>query len=253
MSRFSERWRGPLLIIASARVERSNPKSASYAQWMSRDETVSRYAPTAETMASVRAALAAAGASEIVSSPNGFIAVRMARDAAETLLDTEFHQYRNSETKEVLHRAVDGQYSLPAELARHIDFVEGVRRLPTPTLSPKLQTPSLRQQKRIGLGITPKVVRKHYQTLGVEGKNSNTSQAVGSFIGQFFSVTSLNEFYALFSPESKGTQFIVHGPNGGAAGIEADLDVQYLSSSGLKIAKNYVWSVPNSEQVSVCL
>ena len=69
-----------------------------------------------------------------------------------------FHTFRNTKTKQIFRRSLDGLYSLPASLAKLVSHVEGVRRLPKITTLPK------GKKSRFGLAITPKVIRERYQS-----------------------------------------------------------------------------------------
>ena len=114
---------------------------------MTGDEVAAKYSPTETTMAAVRNMIIAAGAQEVSSSKNGYLFATFPLQSAETLLNSKFHAFRNRETSQVLHRTLDGTYSLPADLADLVDFVEGVRRLPVPSIRPR---PSKNHKKRFG-------------------------------------------------------------------------------------------------------
>jgi tripeptidyl-peptidase-1 len=193
---------------------RSNPKHAMYGQWLSLDELVARYAPSPDAISLVQSKLRAAGASSVVSSRLGHTEVTLSVAAAERLLGCVFHSFRNKKTGQVVHRALDGLYTLPRSLAAVVDHVEGVRRLPV------IRAGGVRRSSKIGLLVTPKVIRERYQTTGISSVNANNSGGVAQFIGQHFTQSDLNEFYALYDKSNIGTKPIIVGPNSPPPGVE---------------------------------
>lgn len=225
---------------------RSDPRHPSYGQWLSPAQLEALFYPLPQHRAAVRSALLRAGARRLRMSPSGITRARFSRSDAEALLGIRFWTFRNKRTGQLLHRSRDGRYSLPAgPLAEHVAFVEGVRRLPVVTVRPQIL--KKKNQRSFGLGITPKVARSHYGTTGIQGSAANNSMAVASFIGQFYSLSDLKEFQTIYDPQDAGVQPTLVGPNNGGPGVEADLDVQYLSAMGSHVKNFVVWSTPASD------
>ncbi len=223
---------------------RSDPKHALYGQWLSGDELVARFAPTNATVTMVQRTLRAAGATKVSSSRLGHTEAALTIAAAERLFQCEFHSYRNTKTGQILHRAHDGLYSLPRSLAAVVDHVEGVRRLPF------IKTGGRRrkgQNKRVGLAITPRIIRSRYQTTGISSTNANNSAAVAQFIGQHYSQGDLDEFFTLYDRPNLGTKPIIVGPNSPPPGVEASLDIEYISSVGNRVKSIYFWVTPHTD------
>lgn len=90
-------------------------------------------APADESITAVEEFLASHGVEEdaIARSPNSdFIMATVPVAVAETLLKTQYHLYRHTEheDKEILR--VDRPYTLPASVAKHLDFVSPTVRFP---------------------------------------------------------------------------------------------------------------------------
>jgi tripeptidyl-peptidase-1 len=137
-------------------------------------------------------------------------------------------------------------YSLPASIASIVSHVEGVRRLPKITNAGLKQLP--KNGKRIGLAVTPKLIRERYQTVGIASKNANNSQCVAQFIGQHYAQSDLDIFFTLFDRQNLGMKPIVRGNNGPPAGVEASLDIEYISSVGNKVKNTWFWVTPRADQ-----
>jgi hypothetical protein len=81
-----------------------------------------------------------------------------------------------------------------------------------------------------GNGVTPTTLRKLYNATGaVAAPGTKNLQAVGSFLGQFYSPSDLSKFFTKYAKDAKVTTPTVHGPNQASnPGVEAELDIQYV-------------------------
>ncbi|KAL1615957.1 hypothetical protein SLS56_011628 [Neofusicoccum ribis] len=117
--------------------EVSNPASEKYGQHWSAKQVAETFAPSSETVDTVKSWLASAGiATERVKTSQGlnWIEFDATVDEAESLLMTEYHVYHHSATGQGHIAAED--YSLPAHVREHIDFV-----LPTVHFDAKVTHP----------------------------------------------------------------------------------------------------------------
>jgi len=73
------------------------------------------------------------------------------------------------------------------------------------------------------------------------GKAPKNRQAVTAFLEQYFNAADLQEFYLLFFRQSLGRKMATKGDaaTGGAAGMEAMLDAEYISALGAHIATEF--------------
>jgi len=158
---------------------------------------------------------------------------------AEELLECEFfhfeHQNRN---KKIIRSGT--LYSLPEEIAEHVDIVGGV--LHFPKLKPKVNTKDLKRDTKWDLQVTPNDLRDQYQIGSASGKAKNNSQSVVQFLEEFYSQVDLDEFFLLFSRSTLGNSPTVIGYDGWGAGLEASLDIQYIMSIGANVPTTF-WSV----------
>ncbi|KAI1881460.1 hypothetical protein JX265_000286 [Neoarthrinium moseri] len=113
-------------------MEVSNPESPRYAQWWSADAVHNMFAPTEETISSVKEWLVSAGieTSRIAQSTSkGWISFDASVEEAEALFKTEFYEHEHKNTGKL--RVGSDEYSIPEHLTSHIDFIKpGVKLMP---------------------------------------------------------------------------------------------------------------------------
>ena len=204
----------------------SDPSSPQYGQHVTIDQLTELIAPTNEAVASVTSFLSEHGATELSLTMNrDFVRARASLAALERMFNVTFSTYRHRDAFEVPVRATVEAYSVPAEIAQHIDLVSHITGLPDVHLPRKAKflAPG-------DLDITPSVIWARYNITGWTAKSSSNSQAVAEFQAQFYSQTDLTTFFQKFVPNSKAdTVYKVVGPNNPARpGDEASLDIQYL-------------------------
>jgi len=74
----------------------------------------------------------------------------------------------------------------------------------------------------------------------VEGKSSTNRQACSAFLKQYMSSSDLQEFYKLYYPVAEGRVPTIVGPNpNSTVGVEANLDIQYITALGGNIATEF--------------
>jgi len=92
------------------------------------------------------------------------------------------------------------------------------------------------------LGTTPSSLRKLYSVDNVEGTSTKNRQAVTAFLEQYYKPTDLAYFYRKYYPKAKGRKVQkVIGPNKRFAGIEASLDIEYITALGANVPTQF-WS-----------
>jgi len=98
--------------------------------------------------------------------------------------------------------------------------------------------------KRQDLVIDPSALRELYATGSTQGTAKNNSQSVIQFLGQYADNADLKEFYYLFASELSVDAVSYRGPDTGLSGVEASLDIQYVTAMGAKVPTLF-WSNPN--------
>lgn len=103
---------------------RSHPNSANYGNHYTADQVVDLFAPSEDSISSVKAWLVKSGvpASSITSSKSkGWLDFVTTSGQLESLLQTSFSTYDHVEARNV-HVGTD-EYSLPKEISQHVDFI----------------------------------------------------------------------------------------------------------------------------------
>lgn len=246
----------------------SDPDHKDYGKHLTQAEAAELLRPLTHAEETVRSWLAAelrdkkdfAGLASISAAgpARELLLVRVPVPVAEHLLATTFHRFEHQHSKMVIMRA--SRYTVAEQVAEVVDFVGGVLHFPEPFRvrggsTQRLLSPDGRQTNQamdaavlaraakakgnvsetFGFGVTPRFVRDRYECSSAEGgKAKQNRQAAASFLGQYFDEVDLQEFYGLFMQEMVGrTPDKVVGSQGLIPGVEANLDVQYITSIGL--------------------
>lgn len=105
------------------------------------------------------------------------------------MLACEFHRFEHQASGKRLIRSATA-YSVPAELAQHIDFVGGVTHFPK--VRKPLVNSAVKNAKGPGgetlldLQVTPWLLRGLYSVGDVQGKSSKNSQCVAQFLEEYY-------------------------------------------------------------------
>lgn len=214
----------------------SDPLSPIYGHHLTREEVDLLVSPTLKSKSAVKHWLAQDwGIVDYDHTTNSdFIRFVASVQTAERVLNTKYYSFIHSLTKQKTIRA--REYSLPNSIAAHLDFV-----------SPTVRFPSIREPIfQDNLGATPSSLRKLYSVGDVEGKSKDNRQAVTAFLKQYYLPSDLQTFFEKLYPIAKGrTIEKVIGPNKGRAGVEAALDVEYITALGGNIPTQF-WSFPGT-------
>lgn len=127
-------------------MEVSDPDSPKYGQHWTDKDIVAFFAPSKDTVASVREWLTSAGVNigRISHSPNrGWLDFEASISELEVLLQTDYHMYTHETGKH--HLACDSYY-VPLDVQRHIDFIT-----PTVHFDTKVREPTESARRRRSL------------------------------------------------------------------------------------------------------
>jgi len=188
-------------------LERSNPKSHNYQQWISSDQVANLTSNVAGTRA-VEGWLFCLGANVTWKSVRGdYIRATSSISVWESALDTEFHQFeRTMETTRrpsivTAHHRAD-QYSLPAHLKQHLSAVFNTIQTP-PQLSTKHVVREVHAEQSVrsnlrkrtsAVGtVTVEFLKSHYEIANHTG-NANLQQAVFQTDEEYFCPNDLCQF-----------------------------------------------------------
>ncbi|KAF0980256.1 hypothetical protein FDP41_013470 [Naegleria fowleri] len=157
-----------------------------------------------------------------VSKHENFISCLLPISSVNKYLKANMQPYVHQESRTVLYRSMEIGYSLPYEISQIVSFVSGIVRIPNMKYFVKSNRVS-----DSNIPITPHVIWKRYNITMSTMINSQSSQAVASFLGQYFSYKDLSQFQSAFNLVRQSPS--VMGPNDESQpGVEASLDVQYV-------------------------
>lgn len=166
-----------------------------------------------------------------------FAVVDVPVSSAEALFDAQFLTYRSTKNADV--RIVKSKaHSVPESLRPHLDFVFGISEFPRPNrvfVRHRLPPPFWM------VGTNPSSIDKDYNISGYSSTSSKNSQAIASFLKQYFSPEDLAKFQQKFNLPNKPITKIVGDDKPADPGIEANLDVQYISATGRNVDTWFVY------------
>ena len=167
-----------------------------------------------------------------------FAVVDVPVPTAEKLFSAQFLTYQSTKSADV--RIVKAkEYSVPKSLRPHLDFVFGISEFPRQNnvfVRHRLPPASFL------LGTNPATIDKNYNISGYTSTSSKNSQAIASFLKQYFSPEDLAKFQEQFNLPNKPITKIVGDDKPADPGIEANLDVQYISATGRNVDTWFVYT-----------
>ena len=212
-----------------------------YGNYMNFDEIAEYVYGRPESVQAVVESFASVGVSrELIDFTLGrdFAIVYFPVEAAESLFSADFYKFQRKEKKGwIIVKSLD--YKLPPSLEGHLDFVFGINEFPTGDYNrnhPKKSTTPVQ------FGITPDYLSQQYNTSGYVSHDSQNSQAIAGFLGEYFSPDDLSSFQKKYNLPVKAIVKVVGTNDPSDAGIEAELDVQYISATGRNVDTWFVSS-----------
>jgi len=215
--------------------EVSDPKHEKYGQHMTVDDITKLFDVPQERVDAVVEYFKKSGATTVEVNPNkDMITVKMAAADTEKALRTKLGFFTHSERSGMRIVRASGHYHLPDDIAPHVSLVGEM-----------LQFPRLRLKKLQGLKagagswpngcaasgcnglVTPQVLAQRYQFPDPSDATvQGSSMAVAEFQGQYFKDSDLKAFGT--SCHRNVTVDKIIGGDEQSAGIEAELDIEYI-------------------------
>lgn len=230
----------------------SDPKHERYGQHLSRDTVQLLLAPPTGTTERVVSWLHSMGGMNITHPNIDMINIELDVATAETMLATTFYNFVHKSNKHTITRATQ-QYSLPADISDVIQIVGNVLQFP------RIDSPIIVKQDAGAAAnvnadwpescnnkckdfVTPAVLAARYSTgpaptTAAKGNSMGTSE----FQGQGYTQTDLNLFASTCSLQNMTVDRDV-GNSPHKAGVEAELDIEYINALGGAIPLTNVYS-----------
>ena len=158
----------------------------------------------------------------------GFGVVHVPVSVAESIFSAKFYVYKHK-TRKGLFVLRSEKYTIPLAIQSHVIFVSGI------TDFPRAISPHLSRSGNDTGDVTPSYIDASYNISGYSSTSVNNSQAIAGFLGQYFSPSDLADFQKEYNIPQNPIKKIVGENDGGDPGIEANLDVQYITGIGRNV------------------
>jgi len=222
----------------------SDPDSPSYGRHLSVDDITEVLAVPAERVEAVSSYFRMLGA-EVELSPNrDMMEVITTVQVAEAALQTQLYNFRHQDFPDAQILRAAGHYYLPLELSDHVALVGDL-----------LQFPRLRDgaSNSNGVGawpndcstgackglVTPGVLATRYKIPTTDG-SANNSMAVAEFQGQHYQPKDLEKFGSSCHRDVEVARDV--GKNTPSAGVESELDIEYIKAVAPEIPLTVVYN-----------
>ena len=209
----------------------SYPNSPRYGQYSNFDEIAKTVHGRPESISALEEALSSV---DVKTKPwhytigKDFAVLNVPVYAVEKLFNASFYNYVSTKDENVII-SKSATHVVPTNLVPHLDFVFGISEFPRPSKT------FLRHRSDDLLRVTPQLLEKSYNISGYTAKSPKNSQAIASFLEQYFNPKSLEEFQKMFKLPEKPIVKIVGENKPNNEGIEASLDVEYISAMGRNV------------------
>ncbi len=209
----------------------SYPHSSEYGKYMNFDEIARHVHGRPESVQAVKDALASVDVSpEKTDFTLGmdFAVASISVEAAEKLFLADFYVFQHfKESERTVVKSLG--HTIPQSLEGHVDFISGLSEFPRPNLvQPKLS----RSYSQPRVTITPSGINTDYNLSDYTSTNPNNSQAIASFLKQYFAPDDLKTFQSDYNVPSNPISKVVGTNLPNEPGIEAELDVEYITAVG---------------------
>ena len=216
----------------------SYPDSPAYGQYLNFDKISEYVRGQPESVQALLAHLSAVGVESTqvdFTLGQDFAIVNMPAKAVEALFATEVYRFRHADNTERAKDRATGDITLPDSLKKHVDFIFGIQEL---TMSNMV----LSRKSDLGaeFGVNPRVIARLYNTSGYTAHHPENSQAVASFLQQYYSPKDLGMFQSEYKLPPKPVDKETGYNDPSSPGIEANLDIQYIMGVGLNVSTWFV-------------
>jgi len=237
-----------LALLEKVFWEVSDPNHEQYGQHLTTEEITQLLAVPQSRVEAVSAYFSQQGASSIEVNPHkDMLTVNMPAGAVEKALKTKMGIFVHSEHSHVSITRSQTTYHMPEEVAEHVSMVGELLQFPRMPLK-KLQNlqagagawPNSCEASGCKGLVTPQVLAQRYKLPSSNATNGVSSMAVAEFQGQYYKDSDLKSFSS--SCHRDVTVDKVIGGDKQTAGIEAELDIEYIKAVAPKVPLTVVYN-----------
>ena len=158
----------------------------------------------------------------------GFAVASLPAGSAEKLFSSKLYRFHHKTKNMFVMRSME--FTIPASISEHVDFVSGLTGFPRNMVSPKQC-----EKRSSTVGTNPDSLDKLYNISEYTSTSKDNSQAIASFLEQYFAPSDLKEFQKGFNMTDNPIAKVVGFNNPDDPGTEASLDVQYITAIGRNV------------------
>ncbi|EFC41190.1 hypothetical protein NAEGRDRAFT_58872 [Naegleria gruberi] len=213
----------------------SDPKHPQHENYLTTEQVARMTTPTDEHKSIVLNYIKSIPGALLVkvSKHENFVSALMPLSSVNKYFKADMKKFTHEITGAVAFRSEQG-YALPQKLAEAVNLVSGVYGFPTMNAKFDKKLESKSSQR-----VTPQFIWARYNVTFPSTVSPKSTQAVASFLQQYYSNADLQLFQNTFKLERQTPKVI--GPNDESnPGVEASLDIQYLMGVGQKINTTFV-------------
>ena len=209
----------------------SDPFSKEYGNYMNFDEIAKFVHGKEDSVKAIEDALTSNGVDVTTiryTIGKDFAIVKIPVHIAEKLFSADFYHFTDGTLRVV--KSLD--YTIPPSLKDHIDFVSGIGEFSRPNKVKVTKSDGSQLGKVV---IDPGFINSKYNLSDYSATNTNNSQGVASFLKEYFSPSDLQDFQKAYGLPVKPVTKVVGENMADKEGVEANLDVQYITGIGKNI------------------
>lgn len=226
--------------------EVSDPKHASYGKHLCIHGLTQLLAIPDSRVDVVKHYFEQAGGTTFVSPTKDMITVTMSASAAETALNTSLAFFKHPEGSDMRIVRASSHYWLPEHVAREVVMVGELLQFPHFGATPALQNlkgvanwPNECDAAGCNGLVTPAVITKRYKLPSKSDAVPKNTMAVAEYQGQYYKDSDLTSFGNSCHRDVKVDKTV--GDNKPAAGVEAELDIEYIKAVAPEIPLTVVY------------
>ncbi|EDQ87539.1 uncharacterized protein MONBRDRAFT_37973 [Monosiga brevicollis MX1] len=220
----------------------SDPKSPFYGQHHTLESLATRVHGVPESVEYIEGMLAARATNVRKQMDHSYIFADILAADMGHLMECQPQLYRHATQDLTVARCL--QAPVPDHLSPHVDFVLGHGLLPDLQRFEAKAYQPLTAPEEV---TTPQLIDKTYKLGNYTSSARTNSQAVASFLGQYFRKEDLESFQKKFNLPVKPIAKVVGVNVDFAPGMEANLDVEYIGATGRGVV---TWFVSTAQRAN---